>query len=278
VNAPPSGRDPVGWPGAGPGEPIPPRPRPALIRLPRRRVWAVYGLLGTIAVVFLGQLVLAPQPGDVDPILIFGAKVNELIARGEWWRLVTPIFIHGSVLHFFFNAYALYSLGREIERFYGAARFLLLFFYSGVAGTTASLLLSPAPSVGASGAIFGLIGAEAVLLYRNRRLLGERARAGLQNILLIAGINLFIGFQGGLRIDNWAHLGGLAGGLAMAWIIGPVWLPVSQAPSGLLAVPAAPAFELVDQQAGGCASWMAVAALGAGLLAVIVAAVLIQGQ
>lgn len=251
-----------------------PRPRPAIIRLPRRQPWATYGLLGLIGLVFLGQLVLAPFPGDVDPILLFGAKINELIAQGEWWRLVTPIFIHGSVLHFLFNAYALYSLGRDTERFYGAPRFLLLFFYAGVAGTTASLLMSPAPSVGASGAIFGLIGGQAVLLYRNRRLLGERARAGLQNIALIAGLNLFIGFQGGARIDNWAHLGGLAGGLLMAWVIGPVWQPVAQPPADPLAPPV---FDLLDRRVGR-GRWLAVAGLGLGLLAAILLAAVSQGR
>lgn len=231
----------VSPPGAEPAA----APRPALVRLPRQPVRATYVMLGAIGLVFLGQLVMAPFPGDVDPLLVFGAKVNELIVAGEWWRLITPIFVHGSLLHFFFNAYALYSLGREVERFYGAARFTLVFFFAGVAGTTASLWLSPAPSVGASGAIFGLIGAEAVLLYRNRALLGERARAGLQNILLIAAVNLVIGFQGGMRIDNWAHLGGLAGGLAMAWAVGPLW---RLSPAPFVTPAGGLAYDLVDQQ------------------------------
>ena len=116
-------------PAAGlPPAPDQPQAGPAALRmrLPARRVWATYGVLGLLGVVFLGQLALAPFAGDVDPILALGAKVNTLILQGEWWRLVTAIFIHGSLLHFFFNAYALFQLGREIERFYGAGRFLAL--------------------------------------------------------------------------------------------------------------------------------------------------------
>lgn len=252
-------------PPAAPGQPV-------LLRLPRRRVWATYGLLGGIGLVFLGQVLLAPFPGDTDLILLYGAKINELIVQGQWWRLITPIFIHGSVLHFFFNAYALLSLGRDLERFYGAGRFLVLFFFAGLAGSTASFLFSPAASVGASGAIFGLIGAQAVLLFRNRQLLGDRARAGLQNILMIAGINLFIGLQS-RQIDNWAHLGGLAGGLAMAWALGPVWQAVAQ-PANVPFAP--PVFELVDRAAGGPFRWMAAAGLSLALSLLILLAIWAQ--
>lgn len=247
-------------------------PRQVRFNLPRRPLRVTYILLGLLGLVFLGQLALAPLPGDVDPILIWGAKVNALIARGQWWRLITPLFIHGSVLHFFFNAYALFSLGRDLEPVYGPARFLAVFFLAGLTGSTASLIFSPEASVGASGAIFGLIGAQAVLLYRNRALLGGRARAGLQNILVIAGLNLFIGLQAGARIDNWAHLGGLLGGLALAWVLGPVWRPVhvqpAQTPDDL------PVVELGDPRsprrawaaaAGLALAWLAATALILGL-------------
>jgi rhomboid protease GluP len=239
------------------------------LRPPRYRIWITYALLGLIGLVFVGQIVSAPRPGDFDPFLEFGAKVNELIAQGQLWRLVTPIFVHGSLLHFFFNAYALYVLGREMEAAYGAARFLLLFFFAGVSGVVASLIFSPFPSVGASGAIFGLIGAEAVLLYRNRRLLGERARAGLMNIVIIAALNLFIGLSPGSRIDNWGHFGGLGGGLAMAWLIGPIW--------GFQALEAYSIFEtpvtLVDRNPLTVVRWFVVALLWAALLVIIVFAI-----
>ncbi|MDW8325235.1 MAG: rhomboid family intramembrane serine protease [Anaerolineales bacterium] len=251
-------------PGAPPSLPLSVRLRP-----PRHRVWLTYALLAAIGFVFVGQVLTAPRAGDFDPFLAFGAKVNELIAQGQLWRLVTPIFLHGSLLHFFFNAYALYVLGSEMEAAYGAVRFLLLFFFAGITGVVASMLFSPFPSVGASGAIFGLIGAEAVLLYRNRRLLGERARAGLMNIVLIAALNLFIGLSPGSRIDNWGHFGGLLGGLSMAWAIGPVW--------GFRVLEAYTIFEtpvaVVDRNALNVGRWFVIGLLWVGLGVVIVFAI-----
>lgn len=251
-------------PGAPPSLPLSVRLRP-----PRHRVWLTYALLAAIGLVFAGQVLTAPRAGDFDPFLAFGAKVNELIAQGQLWRLVTPIFLHGSLLHFFFNAYALYVLGREMEAAYGATRFLLLFFFAGMAGVVASMIFSPFPSVGASGAIFGLIGAEAVLLYRNRRLLGDRARAGLMNIALIAALNLFIGLSPGSRIDNWGHLGGLVGGLAMAWVIGPVWSFQALEAYTIFEMPVT----LVDRNMLTCGRWFAAGLLWAGLGVVIAFAI-----
>ena len=202
---------------AVPAAEAPPRVR---VRLPLHRVWLTYVFLALIGVVFLGQLA-SEQLLGFDYLAALGAKHNAAIAAGQYWRLVTPIFLHGGLLHFFFNMYALYNLGREVEAFMGPARFLLVFFYAGVAGTVFSLLFTPNPSLGASGAIFGLIGAQGIFLYRHRQLFGERGRRGLQQIIMIALINLAIGLQG--NIDNWAHVGGLLGGVGLSWALGPAW-------------------------------------------------------
>ncbi len=204
----------------GPADPPAAGPPRVRVQLPLQRVWLTYVLLGLIGLVFGGQLASEQLLGG-DLLAFFGAKDNAAIAAGEYWRLVTPIFLHGSLLHFFFNMYALYHLGREVEAFMGWRRFLLVFFFAGVAGTVFSLLFTPNPSLGASGAIFGLIGAQGIFLYRHRQLFGERGRRGLQQIIMIAVINLAIGLQG--NIDNWAHLGGLLGGLALTWALGPHW-------------------------------------------------------
>lgn len=206
-----------------PAGPSQPQPGVQRLTLPLQRVWLTYVLLATIGAVFLGQLALAPMEGDVDPIINWGAKVNILIAAGQIWRLVTPIFIHASLTHFLFNAYALYLFGRRVESAYGAVRLFVLFFFSGIGGTIASLWLSPSVSVGASGAIFGLFAAEAVLLWRNRALLGAYANSRLNNLLLMAVLNLVIALAPGSQIDLWAHIGGaLTGALMAAWI-GPIW-------------------------------------------------------
>jgi rhomboid protease GluP len=249
-------------------QPWPPPPGPRRVRLPLHRTWATYFLLGLIGVVFLGQLASEQLLGS-DLLAALGAKVNRLIVAGEYWRLVTPIFLHGGLLHFLFNMYALYNLGREVEAFMGTARFVLLFFYAGVAGTVFSLLFTPNPSLGASGAIFGLIGAQGVFLYRNRKLFGERGRRGLQQIIMIALINLAIGLQG--NIDNWAHLGGLLGGLALGWALGPAWRvePAPLDPTQAV---------IVNEPDGTSTRGLVAAGLWVALAALTAAAIILAGQ
>jgi rhomboid protease GluP len=157
-----------------------------------------------------------------DLVLALGIKDNSLIRTGEVWRLITPVFLHASILHIAFNMYALFIFGRGIESRYGHARFVLLYFLSAYAGNVLSFLLTANASLGASTAIFGLIGAEGVFIVTNRSLLGNRFGRALMNLVYIAGVNLLIGFttQG---VDNWGHVGGLLGGLIFAWFGGPRW-------------------------------------------------------
>lgn len=244
--------------------PFPPAaapPPPVSVRLPFGRPRMTYVFLGLITLVFVGQLASGQLLGD-DWVLAYGAKVNSLIAQGEFWRLLTAVFVHASVLHFGFNAYAVYILGRDVEAFTGSARFSVLFLLSGLSGSVFSLVFNPSPSVGASGAVFGLIGSLVVFLYRHRKLFGERGRRNLQSVLMIAGINLALGLQGG--IDNWAHLGGLIGGLALGWAIGPVWGVEQQALLG-----GRPVVE--DQRPLGAAQWALALAFLAGLMLMVLA-------
>ncbi len=151
-----------------------------------------------------------------------GVKVDSSIRAGEIWRLITPVFLHASILHIAFNMYALFIFGRGIEARYGHTRFLLLYFLAGYAGNVMSFLLTVSPSLGASTAIFGLISAEAVFIFQNRKLLGNRVNRSLINLFYIAGINLLIGYTTP-GVDNWGHIGGMLGGLLFAWFGGPRW-------------------------------------------------------
>jgi rhomboid protease GluP len=151
----------------------------------------------------------------------YGMKVNIYIAAlGEWWRLFTPMLLHGGLLHVGFNMYALYILGGSLERFYGHWQFLTLYIVSGFAGTVASFAFTDASSLGASTAVFGLIGAQGVFAYKNQKVFGPLARQALRNIITLALFNLFIGYSNP-GIDNWGHIGGLVGGVAVAWFGGP---------------------------------------------------------
>jgi rhomboid protease GluP len=133
--------------------------------------------------------------------------------------------------------YALLSFGTGLERYFGHGRFLLLYLLGAFAGNVASFLFTNADSVGASTAIFGLLGAEAVFLIQNRKVFPGQFRGAIGNIIFIAAINLFI--IGSLPgIDNWGHIGGLFGGLMFTSFAGPKWEV-----EGIY-----PAFRLVDKR------------------------------
>lgn len=191
------------------------------ITTPQTRPVVTYTLLAITILVFLLQNASLYLTGGVeDRVANLGLKVNELIQAGQYWRLFTPMFLHASLLHLGFNMYALLIFGPGLERFYGHSRFLILYVLSGFAGNVVSFMFSPANSLGSSTAIFGLLGAEGVFLYRNQQVFGGMARRALGNIVLIAVINLVIGLSPG--IDNWGHMGGLIGGTMFAWLGGPL--------------------------------------------------------
>ena len=154
-----------------------------------------------------------------DLPLALGAKINMFIIRGELWRLVTPVLLHGSVLHIGFNMYALYSVGPILEKKYGKRAFFALYLISAIWGNVFSFILTENPSLGASTAIFGLIAAQGVYIYKNQLFLGSAARPLLMNIAMVILVNLTLGLSPG--IDNWGHLGGLFGGFIFAWFAGP---------------------------------------------------------
>lgn len=198
----------------------PPQERWVTVSLPVRRPWVTYTLIALGALLFLAQW-LSEYLLHFDLPAALGMKVNELILQGQWWRLITPAFLHGSLMHLAFNLYALYSLGPALESHYGHGRLALLYFLGALGGNVFSFLFTRNPSLGSSTAIFGLLGAFGVFLYQNRRLFGAGARQALGNVLLIALANLIIGLSP--RIDNWGHLGGLLAGGAFAWFAGPLY-------------------------------------------------------
>lgn len=202
---------------------------------------ATFALIGANVAVFV---LLASVAKTVDPgtlsyqaaLIAFGAKVNSLINQGEYWRFVTPMFLHVGAIHLLVNMYSLYAIGPQVERLYGTSRFLLIYLLSGVAGVAASYAFpsnAGVPSAGASGALFGLLGALLVFGFRFRsELPGVFRRAfsprGLVPVLVL---NLFITFAIPV-IDKGAHLGGLAAGAALAAVI--PYFRTSERRAGLL--------------------------------------------
>jgi rhomboid protease GluP len=213
-----------------------PEPQRQVVRvaLPAHSVVLAWILLATIVGLF-GLSVLrgfspmgvsSDQADALDDLLLLiklGAKYTPLMdLNGQWWRLVSAMFLHGSLIHLAFNGYALYILGPDVERMYGTARFAAIYFGAGLAGSVASYAFGDiaAPAIGASGAIFGLMGALGAFAFSSREVLGEAARRNLRQIVGLAAVNLFIGFSLA-GIDNYAHLGGLIGGTLLGLLLAP---------------------------------------------------------
>jgi rhomboid protease GluP len=203
-------------------EPAAPPPGPISLRLPSAPPRVTHFILGLTIFVYLLQLASQFLTG-YDLSLMFGAKAGDLIRAGQIWRLITPILLHGSLWHIGFNMYALFSFGTGLERRYGHFRFLALYLLAGFAGNVLSFLFTSGYSVGSSTSIFGLIAAEGIFLYQNRKLFGAEAKQAIGNVVSVAAINLIIGLSSGGLIDNWGHIGGLIGGLIFAWFGGPLW-------------------------------------------------------
>jgi len=171
-------------------------------------------LIGICVAIFLLQFLVGVNAIAAD----WGMWPVGVALNDQWYRLLTSVFLHGSWLHLAFNMYVLYVLGPPLERLLGHARFLFLFLIAGLGGAVASFTFSSinTVSVGASGAIFGLMGALVVA--------GRHLRADITQVLILIGINVVIGFIAP-GVDWRAHLGGLLTGAAVAFVF-------SKAPSG----------------------------------------------
>jgi rhomboid protease GluP len=190
----------------------------------RMRLWppVTLAILGALSVIFLAELALDALESP-ETLLALGALSREAVMHGELWRLVSATWLHGSVEHLVGNGIALYILGMVCEHAFGRRQFLVLYVVSGVAGSVLSILTSPGPSVGASGAIFGLQGAAIVLFRRHRdRLLVRNRRIGV--VMLVWAVYAIAGGIFTPYIDNGAHIGGALGGALLARRLHPVVL------------------------------------------------------
>jgi rhomboid protease GluP len=193
------------------------------------RLPVTFGLIATcvavyVAVAIAGQsygyalnVGLVTQPREV---LAQGALVPAAVARGELWLLLTSMFLHSGFIHLALNMLSLYFLGSFVEQAFGKSRFLALYLSSGLAGGIAYLYFGDfdGPAVGASGAIFGLLGG--VLGYSLRRGTFSWQNPLIRQLLILTALNLYFGFSVS-NISNTAHIGGLVGGAAFGWLTAP---------------------------------------------------------
>ena len=250
---------------SGQGNEPAPVPQAVRVALPSLVPKVTYAILGFTVFVYILQLLSVAILGyavyQIDWLEVYGARFNEAIRAGELWRLITPVFLHGSVPHIFFNMYALLSIGSFLERHFGHGRFTLLYFLGAFSGNVFSFLLTDGYSVGASTAVFGLVAAQLIFFYKNRELFGSQARQAISNSVFIIAVNLFIGLTPG--IDNWGHVGGLLGGAMFAWFASPRWEVVGTSFAG---------FKLQDERE------FREIVLGAGMVIIVFGALAISGM
>lgn len=167
--------------------------------------------------IFLLSAYLSRDIFDIDGrvLVLLGAKYNELITAGEYYRLITAMFLHGGLIHIGFNMYALKSLGPFIENIFGKGKYIMIYFIGGITSSLFSYWFSNAISVGASGAIFALLGSALIYSIKLKNKIG---RDFLSNIAQVIVINLILGFSIS-NIDNFGHIGGLIGGIIISLIL-----------------------------------------------------------
>jgi membrane associated rhomboid family serine protease len=154
---------------------------------------------------------------SADPVVMteLGAKANDLVAAGQFWRLFSSVFLHLGLMHLAFNMVFLYTIGPGVESLFGKTRYVTIFVLAGLLGSIASFALTTAISAGASGALFGLLGAYLYFWLKEPKAGKQIGRAVVQ----LVAYNLLFGLLVKV-VDNWAHLGGLLGGFLAAVIIG----------------------------------------------------------
>jgi rhomboid protease GluP len=134
---------------------------------------------------------------------------------GQWWRLITPIFVHAGLIHIFFNMYMLMMLGPMVEQVFGPERYWLIYLVAGIGGNVLSQGARPVTTLGASGAIFGLVGALLLHGLVHRSALGQIMKGLMVRLLIYSVLMVIIG----LPIDHLAHLGGFLAGAVCGWLI-----------------------------------------------------------
>lgn len=166
---------------------------------------------------YVATMLYDMQSSEGYTFAAFGWKLRSAIFAGQWWRLITAGFLHGGMLHILMNSWVLFDLGTNVEQFYGTSRMLVIYFVSNITGFLASTYWTAAPSLGASAALFGLIGAMIAFGVKDRTSLGAAVKAMYVRWAIYM---LLFGFLLWGIIDQAAHIGGLAGGFAVAYLAG----------------------------------------------------------
>lgn len=179
----------------------------------KKTPYITYIIMGICFIMFL----ITGMGNDTGVLIEYGANLDVLVKNGEYYRLLTSMFLHFGLLHLFFNMYALYIIGPQVESFFGKTKYLIIYLLSGISGSLLSVAFNVnTVSVGASGAIFGLFGALLYFGYNYRGYLGNVIKS---QILPVVIINLIFGFIS-TGVDVAGHIGGLIGGIIVSSVLG----------------------------------------------------------
>lgn len=188
-----------------------------LMRRIRQLPWVTYTIL-LIQVIVFGWEILQGGSENISALVAAGAKVNGLVAQGQWWRLITPIFVHIGWQHILINFLTLYFMGQQLEFLYGPLKFIGLYLLSGIGGNLMSFAFgsSASLSAGASTSLFGLFGLYVTLglIFRKNEVIRQWAQQFLLLIILNLGTDIFMG-----GIDIWGHIGGALTGCLLGFVI-----------------------------------------------------------
>ena len=164
--------------------------------------------------IFLIMMFVDKQNVILSMFCTYGPSI---VVNGEFYRLITAVFLHGSIFHLLFNCYSLYVIGSQIESYMGKIKYLVIYIFSALCGSLLSILLNKgSASIGASGAIFGLLGSILYFGYHYRVYLGTVIKSQIIPLIML---NLLVGFMNS-GIDNFAHIGGLIGGILITSAVG----------------------------------------------------------
>jgi membrane associated rhomboid family serine protease len=190
-------------------------------RVVTRRFPVTSVLIGTFVLIHL-LVEITGGASSVANLIRWGAMSQPRIAAGEYWRFITPIFLHGGTLHLAINAFALYQLGPLCELLFGPKRYFAIFLLTGAGGSALSMLMSgDVIAVGASGALFGFAGLLLVTAWLRKEVLNEGFRRSLiHGMLPLVVFNLFLGFSVD-GVDNYGHIGGLIAGALIGLVAHP---------------------------------------------------------
>ncbi|MCT2537560.1 rhomboid family intramembrane serine protease [Aquibacillus koreensis] len=173
-----------------------------------------YVLLGINLFLFM-LLEMSGGSTNIEALINLGAKYNPAIIEGEWWRIISSMFLHIGVLHLFMNMLALFYVGALVEQIYGNVRFTIIYFLAGIIGGLSSFAFNSQVAAGASGALFGLFGALLFFGLNYRRVFFQTMG---WNVIFVILLNIMFGLSIP-AIDNGAHLGGLLGGFVASSIV-----------------------------------------------------------